>query len=73
MTNSRISLPTTAALPSATSFRNLAIFNRLAPNITGMARKKVNSAATLLDTPSSRAPTMVAPEREVPGKMAAIT
>ena len=40
--------------------------------MTGMARKKVNSAATLLDTPIRSAPTIVAPEREVPGNIAAI-
>ena len=39
----------------------------------GIARKNVNSAATVLDTPISRAPTIVAPEREVPGKIAAIS
>ena len=49
------------------------IFKRLAPNITGMARKNVYSAATVLDTPISKAPTIVAPERDVPGKIAAIT
>ena len=51
---------------------NLTSFKRLAPNITGIARKKVNSAATVLDTPIKSAPKMVAPEREVPGKIAAI-
>lgn len=48
-------------------------FSRLAPNITGMARKNVNSAATVLDMPKSKAPIIVAPERDVPGKMAAIS
>ena len=52
---------------------NFTIFKRLAPNITGMARKNVNSAATVRLTPIIRAPTMVAPEREVPGKTAAIS
>ena len=52
---------------------NLTSFKRLAPNITGIARKKVNSAATVLDTPIRSAPKMVAPEREVPGKTAAIS
>ena len=47
-------------------------FNRLAPNIAGIARKNVNSAAAVLDTPNNNAPTIVAPEREVPGKIAAI-
>lgn len=51
---------------------NFTTFRRLAPNITGIARKNVYSAATVLETPISNAPTMVAPEREVPGKIAAI-
>lgn len=57
-----------AALNAMPNFRS---FNRLAPNITGIARKKVNSAATVLEIPSSNAPIIVAPEREVPGKTAA--
>ena len=48
------------------------IFNKLAPNITGIAKKNVNSAATVLDTPIIKPPTMVAPERDVPGEIAAI-
>ena len=44
--------------------------SRLAPNITGIAKKKVNSAATVLDTPKSRAPTIVAPDLDVPGNIA---
>ena len=52
---------------------NLTTLRRLAPNITGIARKNVYSAATVLDTPISSAPTIVAPERDVPGKIAAIT
>ena len=48
---------------------NLIIFKRLAPNITGIARKNVNSAAATLDTPINNAPIIVAPEREVPGIM----
>ena len=51
---------------------NLTSFKSEAPNITGIARKNVNSAATVLDTPINNAPTIVAPEREVPGKTAAI-
>ena len=51
---------------------NLRIFSRLAPSITGIARKNVNSAATVLDTPISSAPKIVAPDRDVPGKTAAI-
>ena len=38
-----------------------------------IARKKVNSAATVLDTPIISAPTIVAPERDVPGKIAAMS
>lgn len=52
---------------------NLTNLSKLAPNITGIARKNVNSAATSLDTPINKAPNIVAPEREVPGKTAAIT
>ena len=52
---------------------NFTSFRRLAPNMTGIARKKVNSADTTLLTPMSSAPTMVAPEREVPGNTAAIS
>ena len=51
---------------------NFSTFKRLAPNMTGIARKNVNSAATVLETPINNAPTMVAPERLVPGKIAAI-
>ena len=51
---------------------NLINFNKLAPNITGIAKKKVNSAATVRLTPINKAPTIVAPDREVPGKIAAI-
>ena len=52
---------------------NFKIFKRLAPSITGIAKKKVNSAATVLETPIKSAPRIVAPEREVPGKIAAIS
>ena len=48
---------------------NLRSFNALIPSITGTAKKKVNSAAATRDTPISRAPIMVAPERDVPGTM----
>ena len=51
---------------------NFNIFNKLAPNMTGIARQKVNSEAAVRDTPTSRAPTMVAPDRDVPGNTAAI-
>ena len=43
------------------------------PNITGIAKKKVNSAATVLDTPKSKAPTIVAPDLDVHGNIAAIS
>ena len=46
---------------------NLISFNKLAPNITGIAKKNVNSAAISLDTPMIRAPTIVAPDLDVPG------
>ena len=52
---------------------NLTNLSKLAPNITGIAKKNVNSVATSLDTPINKAPNIVAPEREVPGKTAAIT
>ena len=44
-------------------------FKRLAPNITGTARKNVYSDASSLEHPSRIPPMMVAPEREVPGTM----
>ena len=46
---------------------NLKSFKALAPNITGMDKKKEYSAAIFLDVPSIMAPKMVAPERDVPG------
>ena len=46
---------------------NPSIFNALAPNITGIARKNENSEATPLLVPKRTAPKMVEPEREVPG------
>ena len=46
---------------------NLTSFSRLAPTIVGTARKKVNSAAAVLETPSKSAPIIVAPDLEVPG------
>lgn len=51
---------------------NLTSLKRAAPNITGIAKKNVNSVATVRETPKSKAPTIVAPERDVPGKIAAI-
>lgn len=52
---------------------NLTSFKALAPNITGTARKNVYSAAAALETPRSKAPTIVAPLLEVPGKTAAMS
>ena len=59
--------------PDVNSKPNLMIFNKLAPNMTGTAKKKVNSAATVLDIESIKPPSIVAPDREVPGKTAAIS
>lgn len=52
---------------------NFTTFKRLAPNMTGIARKNVYSAAMVLETPIKSAPTIVAPDLEVPGKIAAIS
>ena len=46
---------------------NFTNFRKLAPNMTGIARKKVNSAATSLEIPINKAPIIVAPDLEVPG------
>ena len=46
---------------------NFTIFNRLAPNITGIPRKKENSAAAGLEQPMIMAPKIVEPDLEVPG------
>ena len=48
-------------------FKNL---KPLAPNMTGIARKNEYSAATVLEAPSSAAPIIVEPERDVPGTSA---
>ena len=50
---------------------NFNSFNKEAPNITGIAKKNVNSAATDLLTPKISAPTIVAPLLLVPGNIAA--
>ena len=52
---------------------NFTSFSKLAPNIVGIAKKNVNSAATVLDNPMAIPPKIVAPERDVPGNIAAIT
>ncbi len=46
---------------------NFANLSTLAPNITGMDKKKEYSAATGREVPNKTAPSIVAPEREVPG------
>lgn len=64
-----INCPIENILPSR---KNLNIFSPLAPNITGIARKNENSAATYLEQPKIIAPRIVEPEREVPGISAKI-
>lgn len=49
--------------------KNLKIFKKLAPNITGIPKKNENSVATKREAPIKIAPKMVAPEREVPELM----
>lgn len=52
---------------------NFTIFNRLAPNITGIPRKKENSAAAGLEQPMIMAPKMVnRSEFQAPGKASGI-
>ena len=46
---------------------NFLSFKRLAPNIIGIDMKNENSVARLLESPSSNAPIIVAPDLEVPG------
>ena len=48
---------------------NFKSLSALMPNMTGTARKNVNSAAATRDTPMMSAPMIVEPEREVPGMM----
>ncbi len=45
----------------------LANFKRDAPAITGIAKKNVNSAATLLSSPKNNPPKIVDPLLDVPG------
>ena len=62
-------IPTTRIITSlaVNAKPNFTSFRRLAPNITGIARKNVNSAATVLEVPTKIPPIIVEPEREVPG------
>ena len=46
---------------------NFMSFNALAPNIIGMDRKKEYYIANDRDAPSNIAPSIVVPERDVPG------
>ena len=62
---SRITVPFISNEPPLR--KNLTTLSRLAPNITGMARKNVNLDATSRVQPKSKPPMMVEPEREVPG------
>ena len=49
---------------------NFKVFKRLAPAITGIARKKVNSAPAGREMPSSKAAKIVIPDLDVPGIIA---
>jgi len=55
--------------PFIMNFRHL---RRLAPNMAGRARKKENSDAVLRLIPSIIPPSMVEPERDVPGTMESV-
>ena len=44
--------PNTASCEAVNASPNLTSFNKLAPNITGIAKKNVNSAATVRLTPN---------------------
>ena len=48
---------------------NFISFNKLAPNIVGIAKKNVNSADKYLEAPINIAPIIVAPDLDVPGKI----
>ena len=54
-------------LNNPTFIKYLMTFNRLAPNITGMAKKNENSLATVLEQPQYKPPKIVAPDLDVPG------
>lgn len=65
-TTDKQSIVTVSSVAENTS-PNFIILRKLNPNITGTARKNVNSAAATLETPINNAPIIVEPEREVPG------
>ena len=54
-------------LNKPTFIKYLMTFKRLAPNMTGMAKKNENSLATVLEQPHYKPPKIVAPDLEVPG------
>ena len=51
---------------------NLTSFARLAPSITGIASRNVNSTASFLENPIKSIAMIVIPDLEVPGNTAAI-
>ena len=51
---------------------NFKILNPLEPTIVGIARKKVNSDAVVLERPKISAPKIVTPDLDVPGTAARI-
>lgn len=69
-----VSIPSNNIVYSVVVYANppFTSFNRLAPSMTGTDRINVNSADIVLDTPISNAPTIVAPDLDVPGNTAAI-
>src|SRR5699024_5718408 len=68
-TTNTTAIPRTRSSSSALvkSNPNFNSLKALAPSIVGTARKKVNSAAATRETPMSKAPIIVAPDRDVPG------
>ena len=71
-TKNAVSVPaiknaTSVLVKTKPSLMNKNASSALAPSITGIARKKENSAAAVLETPTVDAPKIVEPERDVPG------
>ena len=56
---------------SPKTWRSFTNSYKVAPAITGIAKKKENSVATVLGKPNNMPPMMVAPDLEVPGIKAA--
>ena len=73
LTTNAVTIPTRRSPISwpVTSPSNFKILRRLAPSITGIARKKVNLAAASLLMPIAMDPTIVEPDLDAPGKIAA--